>query len=139
MPTSVHRPVRPIHITRRLPSALIRKPFPPSRIEFKRAAPVPGVQSGRLVLPLHSLEGVKYAAAEAGAAALLTLFVQGGDMYGPLPPTISGLALPFIYPVFAAMVLTPLALLRHPPTSPRPCGTARRLCRHRHPSADSAR
>lgn len=38
-------------------------------------------------------------------------WLQGGDMYGPLPPTISGLALPFIYPVFAAMVLTPLALL----------------------------
>ncbi|MCE3554733.1 glycosyltransferase 87 family protein [Pseudonocardia sp. RS11V-5] len=38
-------------------------------------------------------------------------WLHGGDMYGPLPPTISGLALPFIYPVFAAMVLTPLALL----------------------------
>ncbi|GAA4686303.1 glycosyltransferase 87 family protein [Pseudonocardia yuanmonensis] len=38
-------------------------------------------------------------------------WLEGGDMYGPLPPTISGLALPFIYPVFAAMVLTPLALL----------------------------
>jgi alpha-1,2-mannosyltransferase len=38
-------------------------------------------------------------------------WLDGGDMYGSLPPTISGLALPFIYPVFAAMVLTPLALL----------------------------
>ncbi|MCU1626997.1 MAG: hypothetical protein JWP64_1946 [Pseudonocardia sp.] len=38
-------------------------------------------------------------------------WLEGGDMYGSLPPTISGLALPFIYPVFAAMVLTPLALL----------------------------
>ena len=32
-------------------------------------------------------------------------------MYGPLPPTVSGLALPFIYPPFAAMVLLPLEVL----------------------------
>ncbi|MFC7657590.1 glycosyltransferase 87 family protein [Pseudonocardia benzenivorans] len=38
-------------------------------------------------------------------------WLAGGDMYGPLPPTVSGLALPFIYPPFAAMVLTPLALV----------------------------
>lgn len=36
---------------------------------------------------------------------------HGGDMYGPMPPTISGLVLPFIYPPFAALVLTPLVLL----------------------------
>lgn len=41
----------------------------------------------------------------------VTTWLAGGDMYGPLPPTLSGLALPFIYPPFAAMVLTPLALL----------------------------
>ena len=35
-------------------------------------------------------------------------WLAGGDMYGPLPPTISGMALPFIYPPFAAMVLLPL-------------------------------
>jgi alpha-1,2-mannosyltransferase len=38
-------------------------------------------------------------------------WLAGGDMYGPLPPTISGLALPFIYPPFAAMVLLPLEVL----------------------------
>mgnify|MGYP001321515588 CR=1 FL=1 len=38
-------------------------------------------------------------------------WLAGRDMYGELPPTISGLALPFIYPPFAAMVLTPLALM----------------------------
>ena len=38
-------------------------------------------------------------------------WLQGGDMYGPLPPTVSGLALPFIYPPFAAMVLLPLEAL----------------------------
>jgi alpha-1,2-mannosyltransferase len=38
-------------------------------------------------------------------------WLQGGDMYGPLPPTVSGLALPFIYPPFAAMVLLPLEVL----------------------------
>lgn len=42
-----------------------------------------------------------------GVATWLT----GGDMYGPLPPTVSGLALPFIYPPFAAMVLLPLEVL----------------------------
>ena len=38
-------------------------------------------------------------------------WLAGGDMYGPLPPTVSGLALPFIYPPFAAMVLLPLEML----------------------------
>jgi alpha-1,2-mannosyltransferase len=38
-------------------------------------------------------------------------WLRGGDMYGPLPPTVSGLALPFIYPPFAAMVLLPLEVL----------------------------
>ncbi|WP_214367059.1 glycosyltransferase 87 family protein [Pseudonocardia sp. H11422] len=38
-------------------------------------------------------------------------WLAGGDMYGSLPPTVSGLALPFIYPPFAAMVLTPLVVL----------------------------
>ena len=38
-------------------------------------------------------------------------WLAGGDPYGSLPPTISGLALPFIYPVFAAMVLTPFAVV----------------------------
>jgi alpha-1,2-mannosyltransferase len=38
-------------------------------------------------------------------------WLRGGDMYGPLPPTLSGLALPFIYPPFAAMVLLPLEAL----------------------------
>ncbi|MFC5993065.1 glycosyltransferase 87 family protein [Pseudonocardia hispaniensis] len=43
-------------------------------------------------------------------------WLAGGDMYGSLPPTISGLALPFIYPPFAAMVLTPLVLLPWTPS-----------------------
>jgi alpha-1,2-mannosyltransferase len=38
-------------------------------------------------------------------------WLRGGDMYGPLPPTVSGLPLPFIYPPFAAMVLLPLEVL----------------------------
>ena len=38
-------------------------------------------------------------------------WLAGGDMYGPLPPTAVGRELPFIYPPFAAIVLTPLVLL----------------------------
>jgi alpha-1,2-mannosyltransferase len=38
-------------------------------------------------------------------------WLAGGDIYGPLPPTAVGRALPFIYPPFAAIVLTPLVLL----------------------------
>ena len=38
-------------------------------------------------------------------------WLAGGDMYGPLPPTISGMALPFIYPPFAALLLAPFAFL----------------------------
>src|SRR5215208_702262 len=45
------------------------------------APAVPGVQGGRVAIPLGALEGVKFAAAEVGTAGLLTLFVQNGDMY----------------------------------------------------------
>lgn len=38
-------------------------------------------------------------------------WLGGGDMYGPLPPPRTGLPLPFIYPPFAALVLSPLALV----------------------------
>jgi alpha-1,2-mannosyltransferase len=38
-------------------------------------------------------------------------WLDGGDMYGDLPATATGLVLPFIYPPFAAMVLVPLVLL----------------------------
>jgi alpha-1,2-mannosyltransferase len=38
-------------------------------------------------------------------------WLAGGDIYGPLPPTAIGRELPFIYPPFAAIVLTPLVLL----------------------------
>lgn len=36
---------------------------------------------------------------------------HGGDMYGMLPPTRNGMRLPFIYPPFAAVALSPLAVL----------------------------
>jgi alpha-1,2-mannosyltransferase len=36
---------------------------------------------------------------------------DGADMYGQLPQTTIGIGLPFIYPPFAALVLSPLALL----------------------------
>lgn len=42
-----------------------------------------------------------------GAVALLS----GQDLYGVLPPTSSGIALPFTYPPFAALMFTPMALL----------------------------
>ncbi|MGH3755708.1 MAG: glycosyltransferase 87 family protein [Pseudonocardiaceae bacterium] len=38
-------------------------------------------------------------------------WLDGKDMYGTLPVTGSGLTLPFIYPPFAAMALTPLVVL----------------------------
>ncbi|MGW4245386.1 glycosyltransferase 87 family protein [Nocardia sp. NPDC004722] len=36
---------------------------------------------------------------------------HGGDMYGQLPQTTIGIGLPFIYPPFAALVLSPFAFL----------------------------
>ncbi|MEC3918453.1 glycosyltransferase 87 family protein [Nocardia sp. CDC160] len=36
---------------------------------------------------------------------------HGGDMYGSLPQTTIGIGLPFIYPPFAALVLSPFAFL----------------------------
>src|SRR6478672_7713486 len=36
---------------------------------------------------------------------------DGADMYGQLPQTTIGIGLPFIYPPFAALVLSPFALL----------------------------
>lgn len=41
----------------------------------------------------------------------LGVWFAGGDLYGPLPPTEAGVVLPFIYPPFAAMLLTPFAVL----------------------------
>jgi alpha-1,2-mannosyltransferase len=38
-------------------------------------------------------------------------WLHGRDMYGQLPPTQVGMSLPFIYPPFAAVLLSPLALL----------------------------
>jgi alpha-1,2-mannosyltransferase len=38
-------------------------------------------------------------------------WLSGGDMYGPLPETSGRIALPFIYPPFAALVMTPLAVV----------------------------
>lgn len=38
-------------------------------------------------------------------------WLGGGDMYGPLPETAGRIALPFIYPPFAAFVMVPLAVV----------------------------
>lgn len=38
-------------------------------------------------------------------------WLSGGDMYGPLPETAGRIALPFIYPPFAALLMTPLAVV----------------------------
>jgi len=38
-------------------------------------------------------------------------FLHGGNLYGGLPPTSSGVALPFTYPPFAAVLLSPLAMV----------------------------
>jgi len=38
-------------------------------------------------------------------------WLSGGDMYGPLPETSGHIALPFIYPPFAALLMVPWALV----------------------------
>src|SRR5687767_4687475 len=38
-------------------------------------------------------------------------WLAGGDLYGPLPETSGNIALPFIYPPFAAVVMVPLAVV----------------------------
>ncbi|MFC4949601.1 glycosyltransferase 87 family protein [Pseudonocardia sp. GCM10023141] len=38
-------------------------------------------------------------------------WLAGGDMYGPLPETSGHIALPFIYPPFAAVLMVPLAVV----------------------------
>ncbi|MCU1663225.1 MAG: hypothetical protein JWR58_3290 [Pseudonocardia sp.] len=38
-------------------------------------------------------------------------WLSGGDLYGPLPETAAHIALPFIYPPFAALVMVPLAVV----------------------------
>ncbi|HEX7661938.1 MAG TPA: glycosyltransferase 87 family protein [Pseudonocardiaceae bacterium] len=42
---------------------------------------------------------------------------HGQDMYGPLPRTIAGIYLPFIYPPFAAAIFSPLAALPWTPSA----------------------
>ena len=56
------------------------------------------------ISPHDHIDGEVY---RLGARALLA----GQDIYGDLPPTESGLSLPFIYPPFAAIVFAPLALV----------------------------
>ncbi|MCP3798342.1 glycosyltransferase 87 family protein [Allokutzneria sp. A3M-2-11 16] len=36
---------------------------------------------------------------------------NGGDLYGPMPPTSAGIALPFIYPPFSTVVFAPFTLV----------------------------
>jgi alpha-1,2-mannosyltransferase len=38
-------------------------------------------------------------------------WLAGGDLYGPLPQTSGHIALPFIYPPFAALLMVPLAVV----------------------------
>jgi len=38
-------------------------------------------------------------------------WLAGGDLYGPLPETSGHIALPFIYPPFAALLMVPLAVV----------------------------
>lgn len=56
---------------------------------------------------LHSAGNLDLEVYRLGVRAWLA----GNDMYGTLPATSSGVMLPFIYPPFAAMVLTPLVIL----------------------------
>ncbi|WP_433870687.1 glycosyltransferase 87 family protein [Saccharopolyspora sp. CA-218241] len=56
------------------------------------------------ISPHDHIDGEVY---RLGARALL----DGKDIYHNLPPTNSGLSLPFIYPPFAAILFAPLALL----------------------------
>jgi alpha-1,2-mannosyltransferase len=42
------------------------------------------------------------------------VWLRGGDLYGALPPTITGARLPFSYPPMAAVLLAPLALVPMP-------------------------
>jgi alpha-1,2-mannosyltransferase len=39
------------------------------------------------------------------------VWLDGGNLYGPLPPTASGIGLPFTYPPIAAVAFAPLSLL----------------------------
>lgn len=39
------------------------------------------------------------------------VWLDGGDMYGTLPPPMNGPLLPFIYPVFAAIAMVPLTVV----------------------------
>jgi hypothetical protein len=39
------------------------------------------------------------------------VWLAGGDLYGALPKTADGIGLPFTYPPFAAIVLSPLSLI----------------------------
>ncbi|MGH3274097.1 MAG: glycosyltransferase 87 family protein [Streptosporangiaceae bacterium] len=39
------------------------------------------------------------------------VWLDGGNLYGPLPPTAAGVGLPFTYPPIAAVLLAPLTLL----------------------------
>lgn len=96
-----------------------------------RTTPGTDVVVARLRAVLTSTRGVAYVAVPLLAAALVWSVVRlhgyqldldiyrigvqtwlaGGDMYGTLPAPMDGPVLPYIYPVFAAIVMVPLAVI----------------------------
>lgn len=96
-----------------------------------RTTPGTDVVVARLRAVLTSTRGVAYVAVPLLAAALVWSVVRlhgyqldldiyrigvqtwlaGGDMYGTLPAPMDGPVLPYIYPVFAAIVMVPLAVV----------------------------
>jgi alpha-1,2-mannosyltransferase len=65
------------------------------------------VTNGRLWFPAYRVDLAVY---RLGSTVLL----HGGALYGPLPPLVTGQRLPFTYPPFAAILLSPFALLPEP-------------------------
>ncbi|MGH3437403.1 MAG: glycosyltransferase 87 family protein [Sciscionella sp.] len=85
-------------------------PVAPSRVTVRRTVIVSLVVTAALVATnlltsVHTFEDLDVY--RSGVLAWL----HGGDMYGRLPPPRTGVPLPFIYPPFAALVLSPLAMV----------------------------
>jgi alpha-1,2-mannosyltransferase len=62
----------------------------------------------------YGLHGVRFGAYHIDLDAYrigARAWLRGGDLYGPLPRTSAGVALPFTYPPIAAVLLSPLSLV----------------------------
>lgn len=95
------------------------RPVAPAGVTRARRRPnrlVVGISAGAVIavaVTLYLLSPPAFVDLDVYRKGVLAWW-SGRDLYGPLPPTIAGDSLPFIYPPFAVLFLGPLAAVPWP-------------------------